>query len=179
MGEQRLHSALAPVDILTRLEHEQVMHKAFDDALRARYRGIDAQRFPRVLATASGTTLNLFASPNEMPCGPGQGDFWVVRRIIVKSSVLADTAKYQLYRGSSPSDVTSAYGMTNLLDVGVGGATPGINVNVAYYIATNALFLEPGEQIYAALTSTTSGNQYQLDGEAIRVPAEMKGKLLA
>ena len=177
MGEQRLHSALAPVDILTRLEHEAVMHKELNAALRERYRGIDAIRFPRTYAQAAGATLNMF-DPNT-PIGPEQGDFWMVRRIIVKSNVLADTAKYVIYRGTTPSDPSNAYTNMFLLDAGVGGATPGLNVNVGFYPSSKAISLESGEQIYCQVLGATAGNTYVLEGEAIRVPSEMKGKILS
>jgi hypothetical protein len=176
MGEQRLHSALAPVDILTRLEHEAVMHNALNSALREKYRGVENQRFPRTYGSGA-VTLNLF-DPNA-PCGPEQGDFWEVRRIIVKSSVLADTAKYVIYRGTTPSDPTSAYSDMFLLEAGVGGASPGLNVNVGYYPGSQAVSLYGGEQIYCQVLGATIGNTYVLEGEAIRVPAEMKGKLLS
>lgn len=178
MAEQRLHSSLGPIDVLTQLELEQSLHRGLDSMIRERYRGVDLIRFPRVTFQATGTTVNLFASPNEAPAGPSSGDFWLVRRLIVKSNVLTDTAKYVVYRGSSPSDVANAYGPVNLLDTFTGGATPGLNVNVGFYPGTKSIGLEPGEQIYAALTAATVGNIYVLDGEGIRVPAEMKGKIL-
>ena len=258
MAEQRLHSALAPVDVLTRLEHETVMRKELSDAVKARYFGIESQRFPRAMVTATGTSVNLFST--EAPTGPEQGDFWQVRRVVVKSNSFTDTAKYLLFRGTSPSDIANAYGPFNLLEalsaaisapvpsqpavpatgvaqqnvnqfpvqvvispngatitnVSVNGitvgtaagtytvpangsisiaysvATPtwvwsnlntavpaGIAVNTGYYPATKSLTLQPGEQLYALVVSATSGNVYMLDGEAIRVPAEMKGKILS
>ena len=51
-------------------------------------------------------------------------------------------------------------------------------VNIAYNASNKAVLLQPGEQIYAQVFGTTAGNTYTLTGEAIRVPAEMKGKLL-
>lgn len=176
MPEQRLHSALAPVDILTRIEHEEVMHKSLDYAIRARYMGVENQRFPRTYGTGQ-VTLNLF-DPNT-PIGPEQGDFWEVRRVIVKSSVLTDTAKYVIYRGTTPSDAANAYTNMYLLEAGIGGATPGINVNVGFYPSSKAISLQPGEQIYCQVLGATVANTYVLEGEAIRVPAEMKGKLLS
>lgn len=180
MAEQRLHSAMAPIDVLTRLEMEEVMHKHLNAQVKEFYRGVGEMRFPRVIQTAAAATIQLGAvEANEAPIGPEQGDFWSVRRIIVKSSVLADTAKYVIYRGSTPSDIANAYGVFNLLDAFVGGATPGLNVNVGFYPSSKSLTLEPGEQLYAQVFSATVGNQYMLDGEAIRVPAEMKGKVLS
>jgi hypothetical protein len=176
MGEQRLHSALAPVDILTRAEHQDVMDTSLEHALRTKYKGVENQRFPRTYGTGA-VTLNLF-DPNA-PIGPEQGDFWEVRRIIVKSSVLTDTAKYVIYRGTTPSDPVSGYEAMYLIEAGVGGATPGINVNVGFYPSSKALSLQPGEQIYCQVLGATLANTYILEGEAIRVPAEMKGKLLS
>lgn len=176
MGEQRLHSALAPVDILTRLEHEAVMHKALNEAVRQRYWGIESQRFPRAMVTATATTVNLFS--NEAPTGPEQGDFWEVRRVVVKSNNFADTAKYLLFRGTSPSDIGNAYGPFNLVE-GFAAAGAGQPVGVGYYPSSKSLALQPGEQLYALVVTATIGNVYMLDGEAIRVPAEMKGKILS
>jgi len=55
----------------------------------------------------------------------------------------------------------------------------GANVGVAYNAASKSLLLQPGENIYGLIYNTTAGNVYLMSGEAIRVPAEMKGKLLA
>jgi hypothetical protein len=260
MAEQRLHSALAPIDVLTRLELEEVTHKELSNAVRARYIGVDSVRFPDLVVTA--TAANVFLGTGgtmDPPIGPAEGDVWMVRRIIVKSSVLGDTAKYVLYRGSTPSDILNAYGPRNVLDafssaiavgtpsqpavpatgvaqqnvnqfpvqvvispngatitnVSVNGvtvgtaagtytvpangsisiaytvATPtwvwsnlnaavpaGLGVNIGFYPGTKAIMVQPGEQIYAQVFGGTVGNQYYLDGEAIRVPAEMKGKVL-
>jgi hypothetical protein len=257
MAEQRLHSALAPIDVLTRLELEEVTHKELSNAVRARYIGVDSVRFPDLVVTA--TAANVFLGTGgtmDPPIGPAEGDVWMVRRIIVKSSVLGDTAKYVLYRGSTPSDILNAYGPRNVLDafssaiaagtpsqpavpastvaqqnvnqypvqvvisggtvtavfvngiqVGAGDGTytvpangsisitysvaptwvwsnlnaaipAGLGVNIGFYPGTKAIMVQPGEQIYAQVFGGTIGNQYYLDGEAIRVPAEMKGKVL-
>lgn len=257
MTVQRLHSAFAPIDVLTRLDLEAMQHQWFEEAMRTKLRGLDAARFPRTFVTATAATFQLFANANEAPNGPEQGDVWMIRRIIVKSNVLSDTAKFTLYRGSAPSDIANAYGMTNLLEgfgpgstavvvaspaigaspftyvntnnvpvnVQVTGGTitsiavngtalsgvtsgtftlqpdasitvtytvapttfaitntqvsvpPGQNVNLGYYPPQKALLLQPGEQVYAQIQGATIGNQYELDGEGIRVPAEMKGKV--
>jgi hypothetical protein len=176
MGEQRLHNALAPVDILTRLEHEAVMHHALNAALKEKYRGVEAQRFPRCMVEATGASVNLFST--EAPTGPEQGDFWEVRRVVVKSNIFTDTAKYILFRGSSPSDIGNAYGPFNLIEA-FAAAGAGQAVGVGYYPSSKSLALQPGEQLYALVTGATAGNVYMLDGEAIRVPSEMKGKILS
>ncbi|HEX4201292.1 MAG TPA: hypothetical protein VHY59_07215 [Chthoniobacterales bacterium] len=175
---QRLHNQLAEIDVLTREELDESLHKGFDAILRERYRGLEIQRIPFVPITATAATQNLFTTNDATPWGPEQGDLWMLRRVIVKSNVLTDTAKYVVFRGSTPSDVANAYGTRFLLDAGIGGATPGVNVNVAIYFSTKSVFLQPGEQVYAQVLAGTVNNQYYLEGEAIRVPAEQKGKIL-
>jgi hypothetical protein len=128
------------------------------------------------MVTAIAVTVNVFS--NEAPTGPEQGDFWDVRRLVVKSSVSTDTAKYLVFRGTTPSDVLNAYGPFNLIDA-FSAAGAGLAVGVGYYPASKSLCLQPGEQLYALVTGGTIGNVYMLDGEAIRVPAEMKGKILS
>lgn len=179
MTQQRLHSSLAPIDVLTREELDASVHRALQDALRQRYLGVGEIRFPRIAILATGATVNVGAvSNNEVPCGPEQGDFWIVRRMIVKSNNFADTAKYILFRGSTPSDIANAYGPVNLLE-GFTAAGAGQSVGVGFYPTSKSISLEPGEQIYALVTGATAGNIYFLDGEALRVPAEMKAKLLS
>lgn len=262
MTKQRLHSAMAEVDLLTRDELEQSLNSQMDVWLREKVRGLDIMRIPFVPITATGATVQLFTTNDSTPWGPEQGDIWMLRRVIVKSNVLADTAKYVLFRGSTPSDVGNAYSTRFLLDgiqppiaavnqpvppVIVVGASPftfvntqpytvlvsvtggtvsaitvngantgaitgtfaltpdsnitvtysvvpamtetnatantpavpmGQNVNVGFYASTKSIFLLSGEQVYSQIAGATAGNQYYLEGEAIRCPAEMKGKLL-
>lgn len=254
MTTQRLHSNLAPIDLLTREEMEQTLSKGLDAAMRERVRGLDLARVPFSPISALAASVNLFTGNDQTPWGPEQGDIWMLRRVNVKSSALTDVAKYILYRGSTPSDISNAYTGRFLLEgfnppanavpttpavpastvaqqntnsypvtvvitggtatstsvngvvVGAGdgtytvpaygsisvtysvaptwawtNASPtslGLNVNLGFYPSTKAIFLFPGEQIYAQVNGATVGNQYMLDGEAIRVPAEMRGKIL-
>lgn len=178
MTTQRLHSALAPIDVLTREELEQSLHKNMDAYIREHARGLDIMRIPYFPITATGATVQLFTTNDSTPWGPEQGDIWMLRRVIVKSNVLTDTAKYVLFRGSTPSDTANAYSTRFLLDAIVGGATPGQNVNVGFYAGTKSIFLLSGEQVYSQISGATANNQYYLEGEAIRCPSEMKGKLL-
>jgi hypothetical protein len=107
MTTQRLHAAMAPIDVLTRIEHEEVMHKSMDMLIRDRVRGIDSARLPPVAITSlAGGTLNLYAGgSSDGSAGPEQGDVWMLRTANVASSAFAtDVAKYVLFRGSSPSD---------------------------------------------------------------------------
>jgi hypothetical protein len=257
MGQQRLHSALAPIDILTRLELEEALTTQVDLAERATLRGLTLVRFPLVSANGNGGTLNLGATSesNDMtPVGPEQGDVWLLRRVIVASSSTIDTARYLLYRGSDanvfdnrhlldgqtvavapngpavsnpavpgsgvvqsnyfnqPVTVTVAGGTVTAINVNGNptgltsgtvvvpaggnisltysvaptwswGATifsqAGQYVNINYFCASKSLWLNPGDQIYAQVINSVTGNNYCMSGEALRVPAEMKGKLIA
>lgn len=263
MTQQRLHSQLAPVDLLTREELAQEMHLGIDRTIQEWYRGLELQRIPYFPVTAAAATLQLFTSNDATPWGPEQGDIWMLRRVIVKSNVATDTARYVVFRGSTPSDTANAYSFRNELEgfspgsaaivqptppaivvgaspftfvntqsygvnvtvtggtvtaIAINGQTlsgvtsgtfflnpdaaitvtytaaptmtevnatpnvaaipPGQNVNVGYYPGTKAVFLQPGEQVYAQIQGATIGNQYVIEGEAIRSIAEMKGKLL-
>jgi hypothetical protein len=168
-------------DLLTKDEVQEVFNSSvghrIDNAIREWYRGIDSARFPRIIATATGATLNINAAPAEGICGPSEGDVWLLRRVIVKSSVLTDAATYVLFRGTSPTD-PSSYNSLNLIDAfnpnGAGRA-----VNTGWYPANRSVLLQPGEQIFAQVLSATTGNNYALEGEAIRCPAEMKAKVLS
>jgi hypothetical protein len=107
MTQQRLHAAMAPIDVLTRIELEEVMHKQMDVLIRDRLRGIDSARLPPVSVTALTTaTINLFAGgTSDGSAGPEQGDVWMLRTANVSSSTFTtDVAKYVLFRGSTPSD---------------------------------------------------------------------------
>jgi hypothetical protein len=255
MAEQRLHSQLAPIDLLTRLELQQELHKGLDAQVREWVRGLDIARVPAVFAPGTGGTINIIAAGVDDPIiGPQSGDIWMLRRVVVASSAITtDTARYILFRGTTPSDVANAYSNRNLLEGFTAvvnntpaspalGASPftyinanayGVNVAIAggtvsavavngqstgstsgsfylapnsyitvtysaaptfvvtganstggqavgmgYYPGNKAVYLQPGEQIYAQVYNTTAGNTYTMNGEAIRCPAEMKGKVL-
>lgn len=177
MTTQRLHSNLAPIDVLTREEMEQLLDTNFDRELRERFRGLDIARVPVSPITATTATVNLFTGNDQTPWGPEQGDCWMLRRVNVKSNVFADTAKWLLFRGSTPSDLANSYTSRWLLETFT-AAGAGQPVGMGYYFSTKSVYVNPGEQIYALVTGATIGNQYIFDAEAIRCPAEMKGKIL-
>lgn len=271
MTVQRIHNGLGPIDVLTKIELEEVHHKGIDRLLRARYEGVEAQRIPTVHAQGNGGVLQLGAlSAGDPDLGPAEGDIWMLRRVLVASNFITNQANfgvaladyYQVFRGSAPSDIANSYNPQYLLDgitytagngvttigatpavpastvaaqntsnqsyvvvvsggtatvttvngVVVGGgdgtftvpafgsiavtysvaptwtwtpteatspATIGERVGIAYNAGTKSVFIQPGEQIYAQVFGSVAGVTYTLTGEAIRVPAEMKGKLLA
>jgi hypothetical protein len=262
MTKQRLHSNLAEIDVLTRSELGQELNGSMDRAMRERYIGLELQRIPEVTVTATATTVNCFAGNDATPWGPEQGDVWMLRRVVVKSSSFTDNAQYILFRGSTPSDIANGYTPRQLLDglvkpvagvtqptppaitvgaspftfvntqsygvnvtvsggtvsaIAVNGQTTGAtsgtfylapnsyitvtysvaptmteanataniaavpmgqNVNIGYYPGNKAVYLQPGEQVYALVQNATIGFQYTVSGEAIRCIAEMKGKIL-
>ncbi len=117
--KQHLHHAMAPIDVLTRVELEETMTKQYDRQTRERYRGIDTARLPPIMVTAVNTgPLQLGAiGPSDGFAGPEEGDVWLLRRANVVSSVFAtDTAKYVLFRGSTPSDIAGGYTNRQVLD---------------------------------------------------------------
>lgn len=177
MAKQQLHSGLAPIDVLTRTELEETLHKNMDAMLRQQYRGVDFIKIPVQFGAGNGSGIQLNVAGQSDPyCGPEQGDFWMLIRLnVVSSAFLTDTAKYVVFRGGTPSDTVDSTQMRYLLTTGVaGGQTQGI----PYEPGQKKVYLEPGEQLYAQVFNTTIGNTYMMVGEAIRVPAEMKGKLL-
>jgi hypothetical protein len=178
MAYQQIHPSLGKLNILTQDEHREVTHGGIDYMLRQRYMGVESQRIARVSVEAAATTVNVYAVNGEVNTGPESGDFWELRRVIVKSNVLTDAAKWLVFRGSSPSDTANSYSGLQLLD-GFAAAGAGIPVNQGWYFPSKSVGLQNGEQIYALVLGATVGNVYMLEGEAIRVPSEMKGKLLS
>jgi hypothetical protein len=259
MTIQRLHSAMAPIDILTRGELLTANNQQVDAAIRERYRGLDSVRFPQLSLPGTGGTLNLGSSGLENNVGPEQGDVWLIRRVnVVSTGYTFDPARYILFKSSDPTNYNSRYlldaisfqqssaysvitgqpavpasnayqfnytnqpysvvitggtvtgVLINGLSVGTGDGTyivpagagiaitysvaptwqwntiftqgvqttPGQLVNVAYNSGNKAGLVMPGEQVYAQVYNTNAGQQYSLVGEAIRVPAEMKGKVI-
>jgi hypothetical protein len=172
MTKQRIHDHLGTLEIATPDDINEVMAHRFDAYLRDRYRTIKVMKLPQIRFTATGTTVTLAQSPSSgPPVGPEQGFMWDLRRVIVASSVLADTGKYVLYAGSDPTVLDASH----LLE---GFATGGQPVNQGYYPASDSAWLWPGEQIYAAITGATIGNQYVLSGVAVEAAAEMVAKLV-
>ena len=157
-------------DMYTRHEAQEDLKAAFgthsSSYIRETLRGVKPIKLPKLLATASGTTLNLPQNQGQefVACGPEAGYFWRIGRITIVSTG-TDTGAVSLYAGSDPTK----FGQ-DLVD-------NSLKVGQAYYPGTRGLFLWPGEMLYASLTSV-SGNGYTLTGMAVEVPAEMAGKIL-
>jgi hypothetical protein len=103
--KQRIHANLAPIDLLTREELEETLSKRDGQRYRERFRGIDSARLPPITVQGNGGTVNLGAiQTSDGVAGPEQGDVWLLRRANVASSSFTDSARYVLFRGSTPSD---------------------------------------------------------------------------
>lgn len=168
-----MRQAVGPyeIDAYTRQEAKEDLNSIFahhlDRMIQEQVRGIKLIRLPAVVAQASTTTLLLGASGGQetVYCGPQQGYIWRIGRVTISSSG-ADTGAVSLFQGSDATSTSSQFLVDNTLKVGA-----------AYYPGTRGLFLFPGEQLYANLTSV-SGNVYRLMGLATEVPSEMVGKIL-
>jgi hypothetical protein len=172
MTQQRLHPSLNQIDVATADDINKVMSHRFDQLLRDRYRTIKIMKLPQIRFIATGTTVTLAQSPNAgPPCGPEQGFMWGLRRVMVASNSLSDTGKFVLYAGSDVTLQDSAH----LLE---GFGASGQAVNQGYYPASDAAWIWPGEQIFAAITGATIGNQYVLSGVAIEAAAEQVAKII-
>ena len=158
-------------DAQTRAEGQADLEAAlghhFDRIIREQLRGVKPLKLPIVSAVAAGTTTILPINQGAEPiiCGPQQGYFWRVGRVTIASTG-TDTGAISLYAGSDITAVDPTHLVDNTLKVGQ-----------AYYPGTRGLFLWPGEQLYASITSVVT-NSYRMTGIAIEVPAEMAGKLL-
>jgi hypothetical protein len=95
MAEQRLHSALAPVDILTRLELEQVQRKGMEEFFHQEYLGVDYKEYND---NAQGATTYAFP-------GPDSGYAWSLKLI---SAVMA-TGTFAAYLGDNTNTAPIAY----------------------------------------------------------------------
>jgi hypothetical protein len=125
---QQIHPSLGKLNILTPEEHAGAVHGGIDRLLRERYRGIEAQRLPTIHAQGNGGTLALGAlTAGDPDLGPAEGDIWMLRRVLVASNYITNPANvggigpftpdyYQVFRGSTPSDIANAYAPQYLLD---------------------------------------------------------------
>lgn len=122
MTVQRLHEKLGPVDMLTKNELSDAMGHHMDRYLRDKVRTVKLMKLPQQRGIATGATLNLTSwSQADQPgaqVGPEQGFMWMLRRVIVASSLAGDTARYTLYTGSD----MSLFDPSHLLDGFTSGA---------------------------------------------------------
>jgi hypothetical protein len=160
MPEQRLHSALAPIDVLTRLELEAELNKHADDLTRSFYRGVDYYR--RIDVPNTGT----YTSP-PVP----EGYVWSVRHVGV---VLSAADQVIMTLGDTAQVTATPSGLPGILGVFPQGT------NAIPYAANgfsdDQIILNPGEQ-FSLAPFTGSHTILGVLFISKQTPAEMKGKL--
>lgn len=155
MTLQRLHSNLAPIDILTREELEQSLHQEFDYAQRERVRGVS---YIRIIGNGTNIGVGTFTIP-----GPDMGYVWALK---IVSFTLGAAGGFGIYVGDL---VAPGHCIFAGASVGIGTT----NEAVATWTSNIAL-LNPGENLIVN-SNQLLFNTYLLT--AAEVPAEMKGKL--
>jgi hypothetical protein len=155
MTTQRLHSNLAPIDLLTREELEQSLHQEFDYAQRERVRGV---AYIRTIGQGINTGVGTFTIQ-----GPDMGYVWAPK---IVAFTLGAAGAFGLYIGDlvAPGHCVFA---GNSLAIGT------TNECVATW-TSNTLLLNPGENLIVS-SNQLLFNTYLIT--AVEVPAEMKGKL--
>lgn len=151
MPEQRLHSALAPIDVLTRLEMEQVLHKGLDTAVRMHYLGVDYKE-----VNGNGDGAPIVSIP-----GPESGYAWSLK-IASVTTLAADI--FTLYLGEN----TIFPPIGNTPTIACVGGFCGIIT-----FTSNIAVVKDGR----AITLVTANGVQEYKIIAKQVPAEMVGKL--
>jgi hypothetical protein len=149
MTQQRLHSALAPIDILTRLEMEEVLTKGLDQAERTRVRGVDYMEVNGNAANATSVTIQ----------GPIQGYAWSLK---IASVVLSAAGVFNVYLGDNQN--TAPVGSVTLAAAGPAIVTWTSNIVIVR------------DSRYITLASSVAGiGAWKILSK--QVPNEMIGKL--
>jgi hypothetical protein len=157
MAEQRLHSAMAPIDVLTRIEMEEVMHKGLDAFVRDLYRGVDYLSF---------TGINTPAAQTLTIPGPDSGYAWSVK--LLGLMISATNIEVAVFLGDNPNNAP----------VDNGGSAP-IAVNGAYPIVfkwtSNLVVVRDNQVITAVCSAGATIGAWRMFVK--QVPNEMIGKL--
>jgi len=144
-----MHSALAPIDVLTRVELEESLHKSIEAAERSRVRGIDYME-----QNGNGDGVATVQIP-----GPESGYAWSVKVI---SFVVSAPATVNVY--ISESTTTAPVGTAILAAAG-----PAI-----FTFTSNIVVVRDGRVI---TLTTSAGGITAWKVLAKQVPNEMVGKL--
>jgi hypothetical protein len=164
MGEQRLHHALAPIDLLTRLELEQTLDTRFDAFTRDFYRG---KSFIEINGNGNGVLTQI-----TIP-GPDSGYSWSLRMLSVN---IAGTAQAFVVACAGDTITTSAAFASGLTG---GFAFPSLNYNgVIFPFSSNQVIIKDQRSVTIAAALAGSGaiiTNYKLIAQ--QVPTEMEGKL--
>ena len=149
LGEQRLHSALAPIDILTRLDLEQTLNTKFDAFIRDWYRGESY-----IEQNLNGQGLASITIP-----GPDSGYMWSVKLV---SAVCTAAATVNFYN----SDNINTAPVATVVLTAAGPA-------IAQF-STNCVTIKDQRPF---LVTVSAGAIGAVKLTAKQVPTEMEGKL--
>lgn len=149
MTVQRLHSAFAPIDVLTRLDLEAMQHQWLEETMRVKLRGIDY-----IEQNGNGLGIAQVAVP-----GPDQGYAWSVK--IVSVTVTA-AATVSVFLG----DNTNSAPVAQTILTAAGSAISTFTSNIVVIRDSRVITL---------LTSAGGITTYKV--LAKQVPNEMVGKL--
>lgn len=156
MATQRLHAAMAPIDVLTRSELSEELHKAEEGRIREFYRGVDYHEI-----NGNGDGAAFVVVP-----GPESGYAWSVKIV----SFTVGTASQQVYLYLGESNASSPIGTTT-----ASATANGNSYYAAVFVYTsNVVVLKDGRSLYI---EAPSGAIYNWKVIAKQVPSEMIGKL--
>lgn len=160
MAEQRLHHALAPIDVLTRIEMDSLLNKHFDNLTRTFYRGVD---YYRRIESPNAPTYTSPPVPN--------GYVWSVRHVGV---VMSSADQIIMTFGDTPQVTAAPTPLPGILKVFPQGTNAIPYADTGF--ATDEVMLNPGEQ-FSLQPFTASHNILGVLFICKQTPAEMKGKL--
>lgn len=152
MGEQRLHSALAPIDVLTRLEMEQIQRKSLDDFFHQEYLGVSYKEY-----NDNGGGLAQYGIS-----GPDSGYAWSLKLVSV---VLSAAGNLAVFLGDNTQTAPVAGGPSVVMG--------GLNVaNITF--TSNSVIVQDNRSLTLLAVTGTIG---AIKIIAKQVPAEMVAKL--
>jgi len=153
MTVQRLHSALAPVDILTRLEMEEIQHKGLENFFHQEYLGVSYKEYND--NGAGATQFSLAVAPDS-------GYAWSLKMVSV---VLSAAGNVAVFLGDN----------INTAPIGGGASVTMGGLNVFNTTFTSNVVVMSDQRAITLLAAT--GTIGAVKVIAKQVPAEMVGKL--
>lgn len=152
MAEQRLHHALAPIDVLTRLDLESVMNSKMDSFIRDWFRG-------ETFVEVNGNAPSPFTGTSFPIAGPDSGYSWSLKTLSV---VISAAATVTVYFGDN---VNTAPIATQTLTA----------AGAAVFTWTSNVAVIKDQRFLTVNLSAGTPSAYKLTAK--QVPTEMEGKL--
>lgn len=145
MAEQRLHSALAPIDVLTRLEMETVLHKGMENFFHQEYLGVSYREF-----NDNANNVSQYA----VDVSPDSGYAWSLKMV---SAILSAAGSLAAFLGD------------NTLTAPIGGGATAVmgGLNVVNITFTSNVVVMSDQR---AITLLASGNSQPVPSQPA-VPA--------